>query len=286
MQRAITYRHTTDRGLVTFDSAGTFVRANEYITEIPAKIVEYRGYHSHTDYELEIITGGFCKQIINGNVYECAPGTVVFMSPMDVHEYVFDKSLTTLDISFSENMLMDIVMKSIDIRDCPFIADLKGDAYQSAKSDFETIINETRLKSQNQQAYIKCLLNKLIIETIRNAHYFKKSSAVADENYMKTALSYIRYNFKEEITLAHISSLVHVTPNHFCKYFHKKIGTSFQEYLLNLRLEYAKNLIISTENSVSDISSESGFNTPHYFSRVFKAKYGMSPTEYRNKFNR
>ncbi len=58
-------------------------------------------------------------------------------------------------------------------------------------------------------------------------------------------------------------------------------GENFNVYINNLRLEYAENLLRNTDESIVNIYTKSGFSTPHNFRRVFKLKYGCSPTEYR-----
>ena len=59
------------------------------------------------------------------------------------------------------------------------------------------------------------------------------------------------------------------------------MGIGFANYLLNLRMEYAKKLLRETNLKMWQVAEESGFNDYHYFSKVFKKAEGMSPAQYR-----
>ena len=64
------------------------------------------------------------------------------------------------------------------------------------------------------------------------------------------------------------------------------MGTSFVEYLNDYRLLMAARMLISTEETVTEIARLSGFDQPSYFNRLFRRKYGMTPSQYRQKGDR
>jgi len=64
------------------------------------------------------------------------------------------------------------------------------------------------------------------------------------------------------------------------------MGVNFKEYITNLRMNYASQLLINTEMGISDISSESGFGTRQNFTKEFKMFYSCTPSEYRIKNKR
>lgn len=81
-------------------------------------------------------------------------------------------------------------------------------------------------------------------------------------------------------TLKELSVLYHKNEKYMGRLFKKEMGMTFHQYCLLLRLKKAEVLLLRTSDKVIDISLECGFNNISYFNRVFKAHYGMSPSEY------
>ena len=96
------------------------------------------------------------------------------------------------------------------------------------------------------------------------------------------ALSYIRENFKNDITLEDVSQYVNISPHYFSKLFKDETGENFIDFLTNLRISTAKELIKNSVMSVKEICYEIGYGDPNYFSRIFKKIVGLTPTEYRD----
>ena len=84
--------------------------------------------------------------------------------------------------------------------------------------------------------------------------------------------------FREKITLESLSDIFHLAPAYICRFFHQKNGISFRYYLQNLRLEYAANLLRSSDMSIAAICQDSGFTSAAHFSKVFREKYGLTPS--------
>ena len=73
-------------------------------------------------------------------------------------------------------------------------------------------------------------------------------------------------------------------PSYLSQLFRKRMGESFMEYLMRVRLDAAKDRIAHTEETISDISFRVGFEDYYHFSKIFKKHVGVSPQEYRNKY--
>ena len=87
------------------------------------------------------------------------------------------------------------------------------------------------------------------------------------------------------LTLVSVADDLHVNPEYLSRSFKKEVGINFNNYLNNIRLQQALALLRNPQILISEIAIETGFQTPAYFSKCFKASFGMSPQEWRNQNN-
>lgn len=95
------------------------------------------------------------------------------------------------------------------------------------------------------------------------------------------AKDYIIEHFESPLTLEEVSEVVELSPQYFSKIFKERAGLSFIDYLTELRVEKAKDLMRNEKKSVKEVCFEVGYKDPNYFSRVFKKYTGVSPSDYR-----
>lgn len=97
----------------------------------------------------------------------------------------------------------------------------------------------------------------------------------------------VRFSMRQDVgqvvTMEDLAAEHHVGYSYFRKMFKKYTGVSPAQYLLQLKIIRAKELLLSTDKSIKEISLELGFQTIHYFSLMFKKKVGMSPAAFRKK---
>ena len=82
-------------------------------------------------------------------------------------------------------------------------------------------------------------------------------------------------------SIKYIADQVNLSPNYLSDLLKKETGRSAKDHINDFIINKAKNILLSTNNSVSEIAYTLGFNYPHYFSRLFKTKTGLTPHEYR-----
>ena len=152
-------------------------------------------------------------------------------------------------------------------------------------------VNELKEKRPNYQHSVRGLVLVLYIEFLRiqleQAQASKENSAHSTENtYPNTlaiapALDYIEQNYMQSFSVNHLAQLCHWSPTHFRRVFHEIMGTSPLDYLNNLRISQACNLLQSTEHSILYISEAVGFHSLSSFNRSFSKITDVSPREYR-----
>jgi len=94
---------------------------------------------------------------------------------------------------------------------------------------------------------------------------------------------YILDNILEpSLSLNYVAEVMHISPAYLSRMFKKETGMTFVEYLMDCKLNTAKNLLLlNTDMKIDDLCNTIGYSSPQYFIRKFKIKFGSTPSEYR-----
>ena len=116
--------------------------------------------------------------------------------------------------------------------------------------------------------------------------YFKEIMKEMPENsqenyslHIRKALQYIHKNFAQDLSLSIVAEYLHISPTHLSRLFSKEVGVSFIDYLVNYRIECARQLIRNTELDLKTIADRVGFHGYNYFLRTYKDKTGHTPSQ-------
>ncbi|MDD3415357.1 MAG: response regulator [Lachnospiraceae bacterium] len=125
----------------------------------------------------------------------------------------------------------------------------------------------------------KKYLYKLIEEALKNRD---DASQKKYDRFLSSAREYIYHNFqKEDISLNTVAASVNLSPNHFSTIFSQQMGQTFIEFLTNVRMEKAKELLKCSGMKSSEVGYAVGYKDPHYFSYIFKKTQDCTPKEFR-----
>jgi len=106
-------------------------------------------------------------------------------------------------------------------------------------------------------------------------------SSMDENSSIQGVLNYIEKNFQKGITLEEVAEYAHLSPYYLSKLFKKEQAVNFVNYVMERRIELAKELLANTDMPILNIALELSYNEPNYFSKVFKKIAGKTPTEYR-----
>ena len=121
------------------------------------------------------------------------------------------------------------------------------------------------------------LSDKLVPKKVKN------ESSTQQERLILSAKSYIHSNYMNPITLTEVANKFHLTEHYFGQIFKSVLGETFMTYLTNVRLERACTLLNNPALMVYKVSELIGYNDSKHFTKIFKKKYGVTPSEYRRK---
>ena len=127
-------------------------------------------------------------------------------------------------------------------------------------------------------------LNMLLEESARSVvtkvnNYNNKSIKLI----LRKAVEYLHEHYHEPITLNEVAEHTHVSTYYISRMFKKEMGKNFVDYLNELRIEKAKELLKDVRYKTYEVAEKVGIPDAHYFSRLFKKYVGITPTEYREQ---
>ena len=110
-----------------------------------------------------------------------------------------------------------------------------------------------------------------------------KEEAGADHIYVQTAVNLLLSSYQTGIRVEDVARAIGISRNYLASIFKKEMNASPQEFLMNFRMEKAASLLCDTQSPINAIAYEVGYVDALSFSKAFKRRYGMSPSEFREK---
>ena len=238
--------------------------------------------HWHSFFEIEIILSGQGKYVINDIEYDIASPNVFLLTPTDFH-YVTASGVTELiNISFHENMLSDRDLTALIFSSVHKAYTLDEDTYRRIISTARLLEHECSIEGDCQQTLLHYLVKCLLRE---NESLDTTEIGDAKLSGIKKAIIFTELHFREPISQAQVAAEAGYTPAYFSKLFKKVTGESYTQTLNRYRLNYARTLL-GNGMSVAESCFNSGFGSLTNFLEAFKKSYGISPSEYRSKYNK
>lgn len=266
-----------------------------YDKNIPARIVyldlssdtHKTELHWHREPEIVYVLEGSAECPRNGETTVVEEGDIIFFNTEDVHLVRpvsgTKAKLVCVQLSFE---YMRMFCKPID----SVVFDI--DSKPEARPGLIEVMKDIAALNTKDDDYITLLqishVNRIYYLLMKYCVCFRRASTTMiipkrDFSYAKTAIAYINENFKREIPLDEISSVVNLSPSYFSKYFKNVTQISFSEYLANLRLENAVQDMLSKNSTVSAAALENGFANVKSFITQCKKVYGCTPAQYKKK---
>ena len=98
---------------------------------------------------------------------------------------------------------------------------------------------------------------------------------------IRPAIDYIHAHYEEPITLTEIAKASHLSPSRLAHVFKEQMGITLIDYVTGVRIERAKELLLGTDQSCTEICFQAGYTNHSYFTRTFKSLVGMTPRQFR-----
>lgn len=147
------------------------------------------------------------------------------------------------------------------------------------------LLSELKQENLGGRLYVESLANVLAVHLLRQYSAPKPRLAIYEgglpERQLLQVLEYINEHLNQDIKLADLAQLIGISQFHFSHLFKQSLGMAPYQYLLQQRIERAKQLLKQTERSIMEIAFLCGFNSHSHLSQQFRRLTGMTPKAYR-----
>ena len=223
-------------------------------------------------HQIFVVAAGYGTYTCAGKSYPLEPGSCFYVPKGTAHHYYgTDEAFTTRWVAFDgENIAQVLAALGLD-EGCCFDGGLKSDFYYAQAA----LLEQAKQNADN---------------TVLSAHAYsalvafvqQRSLAAQGSNALEHAREYMSAHCAEALTLDDIAAEVHMSKYNFCRAFKKQYGVTPFEYLLQLRVLAAKQLLASRRDlSVAQIAIKVGFSDAGYFIKCFKKLEHITPLEFR-----
>ncbi len=238
-------------------------------------------FHYHNYIEIELVTDGNGIQVFNGQTHNLKKGSLYIIRPTDYHR--LSGKLCIFQLLIRPEFLPEEVAKKIYSIHTPITVDLQDD-YDLTFNLFCAMERECVEKLPISDDIIKNALATVVSLFLKHCPEFIKPNFKEGKNDILYAILNGN-NYLNKITLKDIAKQTNYSENYISELFHKLYGRTLQSYLVTLRIDYAKKLLLTTDLSVSTICLESGFNTFSNFLNLFKRETGKTPMQFRKEIS-
>ena len=179
------------------------------------------------------------------------------------------------------NGLKVIELSRIKHPDTAFVIVSGYDDFSYCRQALKLKITDYILKPVNYEEFGNCIDNLKI--SLFESKKENKDSQQKDRMIVSIT-KYLQNHLQEDVSLNVLAQEFHLNAQYISQLFKSEIGVGFLTYLTNIRIEHAKKLLLSTDDAISDKSDQCGYNDYRVFTKVFKKKEGITPSQFRRDF--
>ncbi|TDF99177.1 helix-turn-helix transcriptional regulator [Paenibacillus piri] len=248
--------------------------------------------HSHDSYEIYYMRSGERFYFIKDRSYHVKRGDLVLIPPNVLHKTTesgsphHERILINFKESFVDGVNRVVAVDLLQaFEDGPV---LHPDSREliTVESIMDKMLREQRQGEPDAEGYARLLLGELLLLIHRHVRQMDlRSKTIEHPTTLHRKVSdmvvHINNHFREPLSLKSLADHFHISPYYLCRIYKEVTGFTVVEYVNQLRIQEAQQLLKSTRSSVTEITEKVGFESSTHFGRIFKSLCGMSPLKYR-----
>ena len=238
--------------------------------------------HFHEEVEILKVNHGAVQIHVGNTNIKCSESDILLFPPNTLHQVTSEtENAEIIAITFKED-LINIPLEWSLAKGGFRLFNSSGTYYKELNSTFSNALELFRNPGITYEIEMTACL-------LMFAAIFIKDEIVTTHNHnhaqnrLLPVLEYIRQNIDSPIKIADLTEILYVSREHLIRLFKAATGKTPLEYITDSKIQKAMTMLEENSYSVSEISEKLAFANPSYFSKIFKQKLKMSPSEYRKK---
>jgi AraC family transcriptional regulator len=246
-------------------------------------------------YEFELFLGTEGKVFIDNSLIPITEGDIIFKKPgQTTYGIAPHKSLIVFFniLENYDNKNQCVISKDKEFGRFSILEKIPSISHpeptEAYKQLFYNILNEY----VNASYASPLLLNSYLLQLIYNIYSWhtelSNKTVLPDSPYyvpIKKVIQYIQHNYALKIDLKTLSYIGNLSPSHFHKIFTQIMNMTPCEYIIQVRIDMAKEFLLKSNMSIQQIADSSGFGNSSYFSEAFRKATNLSPRDFRKKYS-
>ena len=232
---------------------------------------------THKPLELTYVDKGALHSVADGKDILLEQGDLVIYGPDQWHMQYADVDMSPSYITITFDLVGEYSQELVN---------RKFTIPQSAVPTLQRMLRELDRMDAFSSDMVICMLQLLLLELLREqvspaGTKLRTTNAVNSENeIIRRAQQFISEHVREKLTVPLVARHVDVSPSYLTALFRKNLQISPGEYVRRIKLQESKQMIREDNMNFTEIAAALQYSTVHHFSRQFKDKFGITPTEY------
>lgn len=250
--------------------------------------VEYRSPHFHPDWELLWVLDTPLSITCGQQQYRIEPGEIILFPPNYPHEFhKMEHAVTFLCLQISARIFPSLAKHQTE--DLKILNYLSGEESRNLRRAMVDIGRSCWEQQPFSEPFCLGMCGLMIHEILKRvpSHIMTAEETANMEQRnarLMRLMQFVDENYMHKIRLADFARQEGRSLSHMSHFVRQTMNQTFQEYVNSVRFNCARNLIESGSDSLISICSQAGFSDYRYFSQTFQRHYGMTPAEYRLRF--
>ncbi len=247
--------------------------------------------HSHEYYEFFYLKAGSCRYMTEGRIYHLEAGNMFIVHPGDRHSTSYQGKVPCerIVIYFKRELIDGEWWKEHADTDAFMGSSCKLSFSLKAKAVIErtlrAMLSENNMPDGYTSEILLLFMKQFLIDLVRRGtvmNDFVRSNDSFGRD-IEAVIRYISENYAKPITLEEAAESINLAPTYFSRKFKSVTGSNFRDFVINIRIRQASQMLLTTDDSVTEIAQKCGFNSANYFKDCFRRTVGLSPTQFKKQ---
>lgn len=242
--------------------------------------------HFHRDLELLFILDGEVTVFQAGEAYKLRKDDLFLINTNKKHFIHANQDAIIYRVYFTYHFIAELIQKEFFLFWCNTTIEYNSD-YEGLRKILREMLFHYLDFGEEQVIKQYSLQLKLLDYLVR--HFTIEMNTTSPQTYkeneyrLEFILNYVDINYMHSISLSEIAEKLYISSSSLSRFFTKKTGESFVDYVKKIRLQYAVEDLLYSDKAITRIAIDNGFSNPSALNKIFRESFGITPTEYKNK---